>query len=74
MSSTQIGNLRCPTCGGESFEANEERTYLKCVKCGREFLGGIDELKEYNLPEIEKQARTIVEDKLKSAFKKEFKK
>lgn len=54
MSSTQIGNLRCPTCGGESFEANEERTYLKCVKCGREFLGGIDELKEYNLPEIEK--------------------
>lgn len=74
MSGTQIGNLKCPTCGGDSFEANEGRTFLKCIKCGREFLGGVEELKEYNLPEIERQVRTIAEDKLKAAFKKAFKK
>lgn len=72
MAGTQIGNLKCPTCGEESFQADESRTILKCIKCGREFLGGVEELKEYNLPEIEKQARTIVEDKLRTAFKKAF--
>jgi len=74
MSSTQIGKLWCPTCGGESFEANEDRSYLKCVKCGREFPGGKDELMEYNRPEIEKKVRAIAEEKLKAAFKKAFKK
>lgn len=74
MSSIQIGKLKCPTCGGESFEEKEDGSFLKCVLCGREFLGGKDELKEYNLPEIENRARTIVEDKLKAAFKKAFKK
>lgn len=72
MSKTTIGNLKCPTCGGESFEVNQDRTYVKCELCGREFLGGLEELKEFNMPEIERAARTVVEDKLSQMFKKTF--
>ena len=28
--------LRCITCGS-SFEPNEDRTYIKCIRCGREY-------------------------------------
>lgn len=72
MSQIEIGRLKCPTCGGESFEANQDRSYVKCETCGREFSGGLEELKEFNMPEIEKAARSVAEDKLTKMFKKSF--
>ena len=27
--------LRCITCGGEDFEFNEDRSYIKCNLCNR---------------------------------------
>ena len=41
--------LRCATCGCEEhFESNEDKSYIKCTFCNREYLGGIEELKEFN--------------------------
>ena len=74
MSQIEIGRLMCPTCGGESFEANQDRSYVKCETCGRVFSGGLEELKELNMPEIEKAARSVAEDKLTKMFKKSFSK
>ena len=74
MSQTEIGRLKCPTCGGESFEASHDRSYVKCETCGRVFSGGLEELKELNMPEIEKAARSVAEDKLTKMFKKSFSK
>ena len=42
------GKLRCITCAGEDFEFNEDKSYVKCTTCGREYLGGYDELLQYN--------------------------
>ena len=39
--------LRCATCGSCSdFEFNDDKTYIKCTKCNREYHGGYDELVE----------------------------
>jgi hypothetical protein len=40
---------RCATCGrDDSFEHNDDYSYIKCNNCGREYFGGRDELLEYN--------------------------
>lgn len=41
--------LRCVVCGSDSdFESNEDKTYIKCSKCNREYIGGYNELVELN--------------------------
>ncbi|MBN2394936.1 MAG: hypothetical protein JXC36_00550 [Candidatus Atribacteria bacterium] len=40
--------MRCPTCGDSHFEYNEDKTWIKCIRCGREFKNGADELIEFN--------------------------
>lgn len=41
--------LRCVVCGSDSdFESNEDKTYIKCTKCNREYIGGYNELVELN--------------------------
>ncbi|MEF9479270.1 hypothetical protein OWR28_17390 [Chryseobacterium sp. 1B4] len=45
-------NLRCQTCGNSDFEYNEDRTWVKCNNCNREYNGGYDELVEANKSEI----------------------
>lgn len=41
--------LRCDVCGSEDqFEFNEDKTFVKCKNCGKEYLGGYEELKELN--------------------------
>lgn len=68
--------LRCNTCGGEDFEFNENKSYVKCNKCGREYLGGYKELLQYNqdvqdevFEEMKKDAENIIIEKLKQTFK-----
>lgn len=73
--------LRCVVCGSESdFECNEDRTYIKCTKCNREYLGGYDELVELNQAhiqdeiddlkdEVKQDAEKYLCDSLKKALK-----
>lgn len=73
--------LRCATCGSSSdFEYNDDKSYVKCRKCNREYHGGYDELVELNQAhiqaelddmkaEVEQDAAKYLQDSLKKAFK-----
>ena len=73
--------LRCVVCGSDSdFESNEDKTYIKCTKCNREYLGGYDELVELNKEvideEIERTKDEVANDlqnEIASMLKKSFK-
>ena len=77
MKEIYSGNLRCATCGCEDqFEFNEDKSYIKCTFCNREYLGGVEELKELNAEvldeikeQIEKDAVKHIQDSLKKAFR-----
>lgn len=70
-------SLRCATCGcDDKFEFNEDKSYVKCTFCNREYFGGIEELAELNedlidevKEEIEQNVTTYIHDELKKAFK-----
>ena len=73
--------LRCATCGSSSdFEFNEDKSYVKCTKCNREYFGGYDELVELNQAniqeelnamkaEVKQDAEKYLHESLKKAFK-----
>lgn len=69
--------LRCATCGcDDHFEFNDDKSYVKCTMCNREYLGGIEELKELNEEafdelkgQIADDAKSYIQDKLRKAFK-----
>lgn len=69
--------LRCATCGcDDQFEFNEDKSYVKCTFCNREYLGGIEELQELNIEtlnevkeQFRKDASKYIYDELKKAFK-----
>lgn len=69
--------LRCATCGCEDqFEFNEDESYIKCTFCNREYLGGIDELKELNqdvFDEIEEEINNDAEAYIRKELDKAFK-
>ena len=60
--------LRCATCGREdSFEYNDDKSYVKCTFCNREYFGGIEELKELNEDVIE-EVKEEIENAVQIAF------
>lgn len=73
--------LRCATCGSSSdFEYNDDKSYVKCTKCNREYFGGYVELVELNQAniqdemdamkaEVKKDAEKYLRESLKKAFK-----
>ena len=73
--------LRCIVCGSDSdFEFNDNKTYIKCKKCNREYEGGYDELVELNRrlisQEIEQMKEDVTNDlqkELSEMFKNAFK-
>lgn len=71
--------LRCSTCGGEDFNFNEDKSYIKCNLCNREYLGGYDELVEYNQENINENVQAMENEvrddlqKLSDMFKNTFK-
>jgi len=72
--------LRCATCGGEDFNFNEDKSYVKCNLCYREYFGGYDELVEFNQENInegiEDMKNEVQEDlpkELSDMFKNAFK-
>ncbi|MBD5397875.1 hypothetical protein HDR62_07130 [bacterium] len=70
-------HLRCATCGSDDhFESNKDKSYVKCTMCNREYLGGIEELKDLNGEAIEevkeqiaKDAKSYIQKELLKAFK-----
>lgn len=70
------GKLRCITCAGEDFKFNEDKSYVKCTTCGREYLGGYDELLQYNQDaqdEVMNRMKKDAEEMVRSEFEKAFK-
>lgn len=73
--------LRCVVCGSaDDFEYNEDKSYIKCTKCNREYLGGYEELVELNKSLIDEEVAQAkeeiardVQDELTSMLKKAFK-
>ena len=69
--------LRCATCGcDDHFEFNDDKSYVKCTMCNREYLGGIEELKELNEEafdelkgQIADDAKSYIQDELRKVFK-----
>lgn len=72
--------LRCITCGDTNFDFNDDKSWIKCNRCGKEYNGGYDELVELNQEninqelektkeEIEKDLQKEMTDMLKKAFK-----
>jgi len=45
-------HLQCITCGDTDFEFSEDKSWVKCNRCGKEYLGGYDELVELNQEKI----------------------
>lgn len=63
MKTEYTGQLRCATCGAtDSFEFNNDKSYIKCTKCGKEYLGGYDELLELNQESIDEVIGQIQAD------------
>ncbi len=58
--------LNCIACGDSDFEQNINKTWLKCNRCNREYLGGYDELVRLNTEnidkEVEKTKNEVLED------------
>lgn len=77
MKKKYTGKLICATCGSDShFEFNEDKSYIKCIFCNREYTGGYSELLELNQETIDKTKEQIVQDakeevinQLKNAFR-----
>lgn len=70
-------SLRCATCGDTIFDFNEDKSWIKCKRCGREYNGGYDELVELNQGELETQLNQIKKDvtrDLKKDFENKLKK
>lgn len=71
-------SLRCVVCGSaDHFEYNDDKTYVKCTLCNREYLGGQEELQEMNeamiAEEVESLKKEVSED-LKKGFRETLKK
>ncbi len=68
---------RCLTCGStDYFESNEDKSYIKCTMCNREYFGGLQELRDLNAETIneakeyvKQDARKLIEKELKKVFK-----
>lgn len=72
--------LLCISCGDSDFDYNEDKSWIKCNRCLREYNGGYDELVELNQgsigEELEKKKAEIGEDlknDISDMIKKTFK-
>ena len=66
--------LRCVVCGDtDSFKVDDNDQTIICEKCGREYLGGEDELVELNQQLIDEEVEDIKAEVTKDV-QKEFNK
>lgn len=62
-------SLRCNTCGGTDFNFNDDKTYVKCESCSREYLGGYNELVKLNQNNINREVNNIAQEVKKDLIK-----
>ena len=72
--------LKCSTCGDSDFKYNEDKSWIKCNRCGREYHGGYDELVQLNTETINEEIKKTKEElegdlqkELNNMFKRAFK-
>ncbi len=63
--------LICTTCGDSNFEYNEDKSWIKCKRCEREYNGGYEELVELNQERIDNQIDSI-KDEVKKDLQKDL--
>ncbi len=77
LKQTYKTQLRCYVCGADDcFAYNKDSIYIKCTKCGKEYLGGYDELVKLNQNKIDQLKETIANDmkeEILSTFRNAFK-
>ena len=56
-------SMQCPTCGGESFEHEEDKPDVRCVRCDRTMTKA--ELREANGARIEEEVEALKAEVLK---------
>lgn len=74
--------LRCVVCGSDSdFEHNEDKSFVKCTRCNKEYPGGYDELVELNqefianeLDDIKAQASKDLQKEITKSLREAFRK
>ena len=69
-------SLSCATCGAADFEFNEDKSYVKCNTCNREYLGGYDELVTFNQAKIDtvmEKTKQEVGEEIKAELTKSLK-
>lgn len=67
--------LLCGTCGHQDFDFNEDKTWVQCTSCQREYHGGFDELKEQNQQRIDEGVKKVADETIEdmlSDFKRQF--
>jgi len=72
--------LKCIVCGHDDcFESNDDKSFIKCTNCGKEYFGGYDELVDCNneiinegidakTEEIHSDVVKEINDMIKNAF------
>ena len=66
--------LRCVVCGREDhFDYNEDKSYIKCTNCGKEYFGGYDELVACNQDQIE-EVKEIATEEVENDLQQELNK
>lgn len=54
--------LQCATCGAEQFDFNDDKSFVKCRTCNREYQNGYDELVEFNQERIAMEKEQITQE------------
>ncbi|MDO6812080.1 hypothetical protein [Tenacibaculum soleae] len=72
--------LECITCGDSDFEYNDDKSWIKCNRCEKEYNGEYNELVELNQEnisqEIEKTKKEVqidLQQKMNNILKETFK-
>ena len=66
--------LRCVVCGSEDhFDYNEDKSYIKCTNCGKEYFGGYDQLVSCNQDQID-EVKEIATEVVSNDLQKELNK
>ncbi len=74
METKQQLRLICATCGSDAhFKFNEDKSYIKCMNCNKEYRGGYNELLELNKDRIKQQIAQEVKSEILNKMKEAFK-
>lgn len=76
----KIIQLKCITCGDSNFEFNDDKSWIKCNRCNREYMDGYDELVSLNKSVIDSEINNLkneaskdLQDDLQNILKKAVK-